>query len=219
MQQFKILPSGQTAYLYGYKFSPNKEIIYKLVDSNNHHLRNGRKHYFNADELSFIVQSPEQYLKSNQINAATGLLFTCRDYDYLVREKQKGLIINGGKSTQEVLDKAAILERITILFDLYNKDCNNQIDKTQVMAILIKEAVKNAWVRPDDKETAEVVIKCAKENGYEFQEDRIEEYLNRPPHSFRNSEYIMISVEGDKKTLCAGSQVSIFQQLLASNDK
>lgn len=91
------------------------------------------------------MKSTSDYLKHSMIDLSTGLIFTCKDYDFLVDNNfTKIIIINEGKKgREEILSKEDIVKRIKELYHLYKASSQtNGINEDDVKNLLEKEKLR-----------------------------------------------------------------------------
>jgi hypothetical protein len=93
-----------------------------------------------------MAKSTLDYINHNKLTITTALLFTCKDYDYLVTiQDPLGLTINGGrKGREESLTKEDIVNRIRELYllsQLREVTLFEDFNWDAVTAILDKEGV------------------------------------------------------------------------------
>lgn len=91
------------------------------------------------------MKSAVDYLRDNNFDVSTGLLFTCKDYDFILGGFESIVIHKGKKNREEKLTKSNILSRIKDLHYLHTKappsSANDIIDLEAVEEIFQKENI------------------------------------------------------------------------------
>lgn len=88
------------------------------------------------------MKSAVNYLRGNNFDVSTGLLFTCKDYDFIIEHGYESIIIHmGKKNREERLTKSDILNRIKDLHYLHTQVGDNIIDLEAVEKIFKKENI------------------------------------------------------------------------------
>jgi hypothetical protein len=90
------------------------------------------------------MKTCDDYLKDNGLNISTGLLFTCKDYDFIIKINDTSIIINKGRfNREELLTKKDIINRIYDLLQLYKKNNLKDMNIKEIEnKILRKEKLK-----------------------------------------------------------------------------
>ena len=78
------------------------------------------------------------------LDVSTGLIFTCKDYDFLVDNNFTKIIINQGrKDREEVLSREDIVNRIKELYHIYKTTSQiNKVNEENVNKLLEKENLR-----------------------------------------------------------------------------
>ena len=80
------------------------------------------------------------YLRDNGLNISTGLIFTCRDYDFIIENNFDKITINEGRlNREEILTKKDIIQRILDLYFLITlKDDFSNVNLEDVKNLLLE---------------------------------------------------------------------------------